>query len=496
MDESLRTARSDTTSQADTTWELAKPFLIPGSAVTLVEQIVSGFQARIEQGLLRAGTRLPSIREFARQQQVSRFTVVEAYDRLVARGDVESRRGSGFYVRARRPVLRSSDRSWAESPSPQVDVVWLLRNMFKRMPPAQMPGAGVLPPAWLNAQLIAQSVRALGRHSGAAFLDYGHPQGYLPLREQLQARLAGFEIAVRPEGLLTTSGVTQGLDIVAQHFLQAGDTVLVDEPSWFLLFGRFATLGVKVVGVPRTVQGPDLDQLEALMVRWRPKLFFTTAVLHNPTGTSMSSFNAHQILRMAEKHEVMIVEDDVYSDLHPGGVNMVGTRLATLDGLNRVIYLGGFSKTLAANLRVGFIAAAEPLITELTDLKMLLQLTCSELGERVVHHVLSEGHYRRHLERLRQRLDRQREPVLRRLEGLGLPFFAEPAAGMYVWVNLGVDANQVARRMIDMEYLTAPGSLFLPDQRPSSWMRFNVATSDEAPMIEALSDALEKVAQQ
>ena len=470
----------------------ASTLIVPGAGTTLVEQIVSGLCRQIDQGLMRAGTRLPSIRALAASESVSRFTVVEAYDRLVARGYVESRRGSGFFVRTRHPLAQSADASWAEAPSSQVDVVWLLRNMFKRMPPNQMPGAGVLPPDWLDAALIAASVRALGRHSGAAFLDYGHPQGYLPLREQLRARLAELQIAVRPEGLLTTSGVTQGLDIVAQHFLKAGDTVLVDEPSWFLLFGRFASLGVRVVGVPRTPDGPDLERLEALMTGIKPRLFITTAVLHNPTGTSMTSACAYQVLRLAERHDVMIVEDDVYSDLYPGSASMPGIRLAALDGLNRVIYLGGFSKTLAANLRVGFIAGSEALITRLTDLKMLLQLTCSELGERVVWRVLSEGHYRRHLQRLRQRLEQNREPVLRQFEAMGLPTFAEPTAGMYVWVNLGVDASAVAGQMMQDGYLSAPGSLFLPDQRASTWMRFNLATSHDPAMFAALARALAK----
>lgn len=483
MDTPLNTSQHDE-------WQPATPFVAAGSSATLVDQIVQGFQTRIDQGLMRAGMRLPSIRSFAASQKVSRFTVVEAYDRLVARGFVESRRGSGFFVRARQPVKRASDRHWAEAPSSKVDIVWLLRNMFKRMPPSKMPGAGVLPGDWLDAPLIAQSVRALGKHSGAAFLDYGHPQGYLPLREQLQARLNELEIPATSAGLLTTSGVTQGLDIVSQHFLSAGDTVLVDEPCWFLLFGRFATLRVNVVSVPRSVQGPDLAALEALMQTHKPRLFFTTAVLHNPTGTSMTGQHAHQVLRLAEKYDVIVVEDDVYSDLHPGGAVVPNTRLAALDGLQRVIYLGGFSKTLAANLRVGFIAASEPLITQLTDLKMLLQLTCSELGERVVYRVLSEGHYRRHLQRLRQRLEKQRDPVLRRLEKLGLKCFAEPLAGMYVWVDLGADASEVARQMMQHGYLTAPGSLFLPDQRASTWMRFNLATSDEPAMIKALASAI------
>ena len=466
-------------------------FLSHASDVTLVEQIVAWYAARIDERVIRPGARMPSIRAFSTEHGVSRFTVVEAYDRLIARGYLESRRGAGFFVRGRETgVTAGAARAWADAPSGQLDVVWLLRNMFKRLPPRDMPGGGVLPPDWLDEGLISASLRALGRGSGAAYLDYGHPQGYLPLRQQLQPRLAELEINAQPEQIVTTNGATQALDLIAQRFLVPGDTVLVDEPSWFLLFGRYAQLGARVIGVPRLSDGPDLARLRALAAEHRPKLLVTSSVLHNPTSTGIGSANAFQLLRLAHEFDFRVVEDDVYSDLHPGPAVSPCIRLAALDQLQRVIYVGGFSKTLAANLRVGFIACAPELAREFTDLKMLIGLTSPELGERVVYRVLSEGHYRRHLHRLRERLARARDPSLRAIEKLGLRVFASPPVGMFLWVDTGVDTNPVAQAMLDRGFLMAPGSLFLPDQRPSTWMRFNLAATAQPRMLEHLERVL------
>jgi len=468
-------------------------FLIPGSGRTLVDQIVDWYAARIDERVLRPGTRMPSIRGFAADHRVSRFTVVEAYDRLIARGYIESRRGSGFFVRGRDLAAGlAAARAWAETPNPSMDVVWLLRNMFRQLPPRDMPGGGVLPGDWLDADLVGASLRAIGRQHGAAMLAYGQPQGYLPLRQQLQLKLAEHEIAALPEQILTTLGVTQGLDLVAQHFVKPGDTILVDDPGWFLMFGRFALLGAQVIGVPRLADGPDIDRLRELAAVHRPKLYVLSSVLHNPTGTSIGAAKAFQVLRLAEEFDFRVVEDDVYSDLHPGPSIQPCTRLAALDRLERVIHLGGFSKTLAANLRVGFIACSAPLARELTDLKMLVGLTTPELGERVVYRVLSEGHYRRHLERLRGRLAQAREPVLRALERLGLAPFGGPVAGMFVWADTGLDSQPLAEAMLDQGFLMAPGSLFSPDQRPSTWMRFNVATSGNPRMLEALESVVSR----
>jgi DNA-binding transcriptional MocR family regulator len=469
----------------------AVPRVLPGAERSLADQLAAWLRLRIDEHALKPGTRLPSIRRFAQEKGVSRSTVVEAYDRLIAAGHVESRRGSGFYVLARRGGAAgpagAATVSRPAADAQAIDVVWLLRSMLRQAPASDHPGAGLLPPAWLDDELVAAAVRAVGRSAGVALLNYGVPEGYLPLRQQLSQRLAQSEIGAAAEQIVTTHGVTHGIDLVARHFIAAGDTVFVEDPAWYVMFGRFAAFGAKVVGVPRGLDGPDTAVLANLLTRHQPKLFVVGSVLHNPTGTSISAANAHRLLKLAEEYGFTIVEDDVYGDLHPGRA----LRLASLDQLKRVIYLGGFSKTLAANLRVGYIAAGAELAARLADLKMLTGLTTPELTERVVTRVLAEGQYRRHLDRLRGRLDAARDRTARALEKMGAKLFTEPSAGIFLWADFGRDTNAIAAEASRQDILCAPGSLFSPTQLPSTWMRVSAATCLNPAAMKFLARAIE-----
>jgi DNA-binding transcriptional MocR family regulator len=462
------------------------------SGEPLAEQIVRAVAARIEDKQLRAGARMPSIRQFAGAHGVSAFTVVASYDRLVAHGYLESRRGAGFFVRER-SALNTGLRETAAATAPQaptLDVVWLIRNLFRQGPGQASSAAGVLPAEWLDGPGIAGALRAIGRQQGGMLLGYGTPQGYLPLRQQLQRKLAELEIEAAPEQIVTTVGVTQALDLVARELCRPGDTVFVDDPAWFLMFGSFAAMGLKVVGIPRLADGPDTQRLAELAALHKPRLFVVNSVLHNPSSTSLSAAKAFQVLRIAEEHDFTIVEDDIYCDLHPGQAVQPATRMAPLDQLRRVIYLGGFSKSLAASLRVGFIASSLALAQRLADRKMLSTLTSSELGERVVYRILSEGVYRKHLERIRARLDAARPLAIRRVEALGLKLESPPPAGMFLWVDAGQDSSVLAAKAMEQGLLLAPGSLFSPSQLPSTRMRLNVAAYEDARLWDFLSAAV------
>ncbi|KAF3999304.1 aminotransferase-like domain-containing protein [Glaciimonas immobilis] len=470
------------------------PQLLSRDADTsLVEQIVRSIETRIDDKLLRTGSRMPSIRQYAEFNGVSRFTVVEAYDRLVAKGFLESRRGSGFYVRERSPLITTHQAPQAHQwQPPLIDVVWLVRNMFRQMPNQKKPGTGMLPTEWLDGDLIANALRAISRQNASQLLGYGDPQGFLPLRQQLQLKLAELEIAVTPEQIVTTTGVTQALDIVARHFTQPGDVIFVDDPTWFLMFGSFAALGAKVIGIPRLADGPDIVKLAELAAIHKPKLYVLVSVLHNPTSTSMSAAKAFQTLKIAEEHDFIIVEDDIYCDMHPGSAVQPATRLATLDQLNRVIYLGGFAKTLSANLRVGFIATSHETAQHLADRKMLTTLTTSEIGERVVYKILSEGHYRKHADRLRTKMDIAREKTVRHLVRIGMNVDIAPPAGMFIWVDTGYDTNILAEKAAARGFMLAPGALFSPNQLPSTRMRINVAAMSDPEMWRFLEEECQR----
>ena len=327
--------------------------------------------------------------------------------------------------------------------------------------------------------MIGNALRAVSRQSGAALLADGAAQGVLPLRQQLQIKLAELEIGAAPGQFVTTVGVTQALDLVAREFTRPGDTIFVDDPAWFLMFGSFAALGAKVIGIPRLPDGPDIARLAEMAALHKPKLYVINSVLHNPTSTSLSAAKAFQVLRLAEEHDFIIVEDDIYCDMHPGSGVQPATRLAALDQLRRVIYLGGFSKTLSAALRVGFIAAAPEWAVRLIDRKMLTTLTSGEIGERVVYKILSQGLYRKHAERIRARLDGVREKTLRQIERAGLRIEVATAAGMFAWVDAGCDTNVLTEKAMAQGLLLAPASLFSPKQLASTLMRLNVATMQD-----------------
>ncbi len=451
--------------------------------VPLVDQIVTSVKKQIDDRALRTGMRMPSIRQFALEHRVSRFTVVQAYDRLVAMGYLSSRQGSGFYVapRPRPHVSREAPYKLDRA----MDILWLLRNALRQHAPQPLPGAGWLPNSWMDEAGIQRGLRTLSQKGGEFLTAYGTPCGYLPLRELLQSRLAEFGIAASATQIILTQGASHAIDLIARYLVRPGDAVLVDDPGYFILFGALKSLGAKIVGVPWNLDGPDTAALEALVKEHRPKLFFTNTILHNPTGTTISQAVAYRILQLAEKYDLTIIEDDIYGDYLSGPA----TRLATLDQLNRVIYVGSFSKTISASLRVGFFACKRETSESLADLKLLSGLTTSEISERLVYQLLTGGYYRKHLDRLRARLDESRTRTVRNLEKAGFSLYVEPEGGMFIWARKAESSNsaEIASKAAQRGIVLAPGNLFRPHQEPSPWFRFNVASCDDPAVFEFLA---------
>ena len=445
----------------------------------LVEQIVQAVRHQVDDRILRPGMRLPPIRKLAQMQDVSRFTVVEAYDRLVALGYLPSRRGSGFYVAPRSQV---PDAPRAASADRAIDVAWLMRQALDESTETVKASRGVLPTEWFDQEGLRRHLRSLGRRADARVASYGSAQGYRPLRQQLQVRLAEFGIGAPPEQIVLTVGATQALDIVARHLVKPGDTVFVDDPGYYNFFGNLRLLGAQLVGVPRGHDGPDIDALDALLAEHRPKVFFTHSVLHNPTGASLSPAAAFRLLQLANKHDFVVIEDDVYADMQPG----TSTRLANLDQLDRVIYIGSFSKTLSGSLRVGFIAANPDLIAELTDVKLLTALSSPEFGEQLVYQMLTDGHYRKHIERLHGRLEAARSGTLRMFDRLGMSVYHEPKGGLFLWARHAAieESATLSTRALQSGIVLAPGKVFRPQMQGSPWLRFNVAVCTDCTRLE------------
>jgi DNA-binding transcriptional MocR family regulator len=472
--------------------------LMRSSQHTLTEQLVARFSERIKSRLIQPGSRLPSVRECAKQQNVSPHTVVAAYDQLVAAGWVEARSKRGFFVRdvhflkPNEPLggeksthiamnTGANQAALALQHRPRIDATALIRGMFARTGNAAwshlQPGMGVLPPDWMDNDFLGPAVRKVshGRSLLETSLRYGEPLGDAALREALSIKLRDIALEVPPQHIITTQGATQALDIVSRSLLKSGDHVMVEEPGWAVEFARLDALGMRILPVPRGPDGPDLAVMARYCEAHRPKLYVSVSVLHNPTGACLSPSSAHRILQLASQFDFHIVEDDTYCHLAPPHA----TRMSALDGLQRTIYVSGFAKILAPNWRVGFMATPKHLTERLLDTKLLSSLTTPALLERALAHCISEGHLRKHSERVRTRLAAARSRAVRLALQSGCSFAAKPA-GLFGWVETGIDTEPLAQRMLDEGILLAPGALFHAERQPSTLMRINFATTQEA----------------
>lgn len=443
---------------------------------TKAEALANQLAQAIERGQLPTGARLRSIRDCAAQEGLARNTVVEAYNRLVARGWAEARPGSGYYVRQPAPAARTLP---AAHVSEAVDVVSLLREQLEQHYEVRV-GDGRLPAAWLQgadpgrlARLPRPGVR---RADEDAAYGYGSPWGHQPLRQTIARLLQERGIGVDMRQVLLTQGANHALDLIVRHLLQAGDSVLVDAPGYYPLFGKLRLAKAVLHGVPRLPDGPDMEALAQLARQHRPKVFFTQSLGHNPSGGTLSLAKAHRLLQLAQQYDFLVVEDDAFADLMPASA----PRLATLDQLERVIYVSSFSKTLSASLRAGYIAASAATAAALCDLKMLTLVATSDLVERTVCQLIANGQYRRHLAQLKARLHEALPPALEALAQVGLRVAPPCPGSYYLWAELppGTDELALVREAAQAGIFIAPGRVFHPQRHGSPAppaMRINLA---------------------
>jgi DNA-binding transcriptional MocR family regulator len=455
---------------------------------TLVALVMEEIRSRIAARTLAAGTRLPSIRTLAQARKVSKTTVVEAYDRLAAAGVIEPRRGSGFYVAGHLPPLSLMEAG--PRLDRDVDPLWVSRQSLETADKTLKPGCGWLPPSWMPEPSLRRALRGLARAEGGTLTDYGSPLGLAPLRDHLSRRLAGFGVPAAPGQILVTDSGTHAVDLLCRFLLEPGDTVLVDDPCYFNFRALLRAHRVRVVSVAYTPAGPDIAAFGRVLATEKPRLYITNAAIHNPTGASLSPVVAHRLLKLAEQHDLTIIEDDIFTDFE----TEPSPRLAAFDGLERVVQIGSFAKTLSASVRCGFIAVRPDWIEGLTDLKIATAFAGGRLSAEIVLTVLQDGTYRKHVEGLRHKLATAMHHAAARLRGVGLTPWIEPRAGMFLWCELpgGLDAADIARQALASNIVLAPGNVFSPAQTAGRFLRFNVAQCTDPGIFRFLRNAIER----
>ncbi|MET3579639.1 DNA-binding transcriptional MocR family regulator [Mesorhizobium robiniae] len=455
---------------------------------TLVESVMATIRQRIAARSLTPGTRLPSIRAFAKTMQVSKSTVVEAYERLAAEGIIRSRPGSGFYAAG--PLAPLSLAEIGPRLDRAVDPLWVSRQSLEAGDDVLKPGCGWLPASWMPEAGLRRALRTMARGDDVTLTDYGTPLGLPPLRHLLARRMAEHGIEASPGQIMLTESGTQAIDLLCRFLLEPGDTVLVDDPCYFNFHALLRAHRAKVVGVPYTPSGPDIELFAQALIEHRPRLYITNSALHNPTGAILSPVVAHRLLKLAHQSDLTIIEDDIFADFE----HTPAPRLAAFDGLGRVVHIGSFSKTLSASVRCGFIAAPRDWMDRLTDLKIATSFGSGRLASELVLTLLKDGLYRKHVDLLRTRLSRAMAETSTRLKAIGITPWIDQPAGMFLWCSLpdGVDAAEMARHALADNIVLAPGNAFSLSQTASRFLRFNVAQSADERIFRTLETAMSR----
>lgn len=441
---------------------------------TKTETVYQTILRQVEQGKIAPGTRLPSIRNAAEDFKVSKNTIVNVYDQLVVDGVVSAKQGSGFFVNSTKLKLAKVKPEHVRQAS---DIISLLRAQLEKDYLVRV-GDGRPPASWMDDTIPKRSspnvLSAINNDSSG----YGSPYGYRPLRDCIVNQHQTVNLDISSDQIVTTFGANHALDLIIRRYLSPGDTVLVDDPGYYPLFAKLKLSKINFVGVKRTVNGPDLEDLKNKAELLKPSLFFTQSTAQNPTGSSFDLRTAHSVLQIASQNNFLIIDDDPFIDLP----QISGTRLVTLDGFNNVIFVGTYSKTLSASYRSGYIIAHPDIVASMAELKMITSVNSSRYSEIIITEFINSRGYQKHLKKISNRVVEAASNVSNRLVDMGYELFTRDTFGYYLQLLLPPNTSDLglAQDAAKKGIFLAPGSLFAVNSEESrSSLRINVTRADD-----------------
>jgi DNA-binding transcriptional MocR family regulator len=447
----------------------------------LYERVADDLERLVDRGALKAGERLPSVRRLSKRERVSVSTVLQAYALLESRGVVETRPQSGHYVRRSRLEQLPEPRApRVSATATRVSVQHLVAEVYRaaRDPDIVPLGAATPSPLLLPTERINRALAQVARTSGGVGVAYDTPPGCLALRRQIARRAVDAGCALTPDEIITTVGAMEALHLSLKAVTQAGDTVVVESPTYYGLLQLIESLGLKAVEVPQHPRtGLDLDVLETTLKQHRVKAVLAIPNFNNPIGSLMPDENKERLVAMLGKREIPLIEDDLYGDLHAGGPDAPRPRpAASFDRRGWVLLCASFSKTVAPGYRVGWVAPGR-FRERVEHLKFAQTVATPTLPQLAIAELLDSGGYDHHLRQLRRRLATQ---VAQFREAVAQYFpsgtrVSRPQGGFVLWVELppGASALTLHARALERGISIAPGPIFSAKQRFAHCVRIN-----------------------
>lgn len=444
----------------------------------LYEALAEELAGLMAAGVLRPGERLPSVRQQQERRGVSPSTVFQAYYQLEARGLVESRPRSGYYVASRRvPATPEPEVSRPDAASTLVDVSELVFQVLEASrAPGNVPFGSAFPsPLLFPLDKLGRAMNASMRHIDPWSTVADLPPGNAELRRQIALRYQLDGVQVAPEDVVITNGALEALNLCLQAVARPGDTVLVESPSFYAALQALERLGLKAVEVathPR--EGIELGALAEALAQHKPSACWLMTSFQNPLGSLMPPEKKQALVDLLAAHDVPLIEDDVYGELYFGAQRPALAKRFDRKGL--VMHCSSFSKCLAPGFRVGW-AAAGRFARQVERLKLTTSLAAAMPSQLALAEYLGQGGYERHLRQLRGALAAQQRQMLAAIEAHFPPGtrVTQPQGGYFLWVVLpeSVDALELHRLALAQGISIAPGPMFSAKRAFRNCIRLN-----------------------
>lgn len=447
------------------------------------ETLARTLRRQIDTQVWLPGDRLPSLRESCKQSGLSLMTVLQAYQLLESQGVIVARPQSGYYVAAglQRPVRRQPDERLHAAE--QVDVNDAIFDILKAgQDPSVVPLGSAFPDPTLFpqprlARSLASAVRRMSPHSATANL----PPGNEELRRSIARRYAQNGIEVAPDEIVITSGAMESLGLSLQAVTEPGDWVAIESPAFYGALQAIERRKLKAIAIPTDVRfGMDPDALEKALETYPIKACWLMSSFQNPLGCTMPSENKARLVDILQRHQVALIEDDVYSELYFGSERPVPLKASAYR--SEILHCSSFSKCLAPGFRVGWVAAGK-YVERIERLQLMSTLSASVPVQLALADFLQkggqQGGYDTHLRRLRRVLE-QRQMAMHHAIIKEFPAqvsVSQPQGGYFLWLDLGdnVDAARVYQRALAKGVSVAPGTMFSADERFGHCLRINTS---------------------
>lgn len=471
-------------------------------------QIKNQIRDMIISGELPAGFILPPERSLSEQLNVNRATVVKAYHELKSDNLAEAHVGRGTIVAAKplkgrfTNIRQFNPIPWYQFFNESLDsgdnhIISDIMDINCTKDIISFSG-GFPSPEFYPLGEFDKIHQNLIRTCGKQLLLHSPVEGLQSLREGISRLMKARNEDVSAKDVMIISGSQQGLDYIARVFINPGDAVIIEEPSFFGAIQIFRSAGAKIIGAPIDSQGIKTDILESLINRYKPKFIYTLPTFQNPSGIVMSLERRYELLNISYKYRIPIIEDDPYSDLRYEG--KVVPSLKALDPYEHVIYLSTFSKVLSLGLRIGWVVAPQQVIRKFAYLKQMTDLHVNTPGQYMLSEFLSQGCYEKHLSTVLREYSKKRDLMDEALKKYKIPgvLWEKPEGGYYIWCRLPeyVTNNRLVSKAAEKGAIYLPGEIFYPDgTQGENFMRLNFTFPDTYRIVEGVKRLMDTLAE-